>query len=109
MKLPQDAIIAAEKLTLYLLQWQPENDKSGFLARAGYELANWQQLAMDLRQQLLPLDAQLQETTRWGELHEIRGRLTGPNGVALRVVTTWMKEPQTTLTKFITLFPDKRA
>lgn len=36
MKLPSDAIIAIEKITNYLLQWRPENDKSQILAQAGY-------------------------------------------------------------------------
>ena len=36
MKLPADAVIAREKLTRYLLRKLPENDKSGFLAMAGY-------------------------------------------------------------------------
>jgi hypothetical protein len=30
-----------------------------------------------------------------GRVVEIRGALTGPNGVALPVVTIWMKETQT--------------
>lgn len=40
MKLPSDAHIAQEKLTRYLLQPRPEDDKSAFLARAGYTLDN---------------------------------------------------------------------
>ncbi len=38
MKLPQDAIIAEAKITRYLLQWKPEDDKSKFLSQAGYEM-----------------------------------------------------------------------
>jgi hypothetical protein len=34
--LPQDAIIAEEKLTKYLLVPLPKDDKSKFLAMAGY-------------------------------------------------------------------------
>ena len=44
MKLVQDAEIAPEKLTRYLLVKRPVGDKSEFLKRAGYALDNWQQL-----------------------------------------------------------------
>ncbi len=42
--LPQDSIIAESKLTQYLLVPLPKDDKSKFLAQAGYTLDNWQQL-----------------------------------------------------------------
>jgi hypothetical protein len=42
--LAQEAIIAEEKLTKYLLVPLPKDDKSQFLARAGYTVDNWQQL-----------------------------------------------------------------
>jgi hypothetical protein len=61
----------------------------------------------DIREQLLPLDAQLTEQTEYGPKFRIRGTLTGPNGRALRVVTVWMREEATNQTKFVTLFPDK--
>lgn len=32
MKLPESTIISGEKITDYLLKWQPDNDKSQFLA-----------------------------------------------------------------------------
>jgi len=37
MRLPLNAIIAMRKVTEYLLRWRPEDDKSTFLAKAGYE------------------------------------------------------------------------
>jgi hypothetical protein len=40
MKLPGDAVIANDKLVRYLLKWRPENDKSLYLAQAGYTAAN---------------------------------------------------------------------
>jgi hypothetical protein len=107
MRLSDDAIIANEKVTGYLLKWRVENDKSKFLALAGYDLSNWEQLITDIRQQILPLDASLSERTPYGDMYEIRGALTGPNGAELQVVTIWMIEKHTNITKFITLFPDK--
>jgi hypothetical protein len=40
VKIPPDAIIAPEKPDRYLLVPLARNDKSGFLAQAGFALAN---------------------------------------------------------------------
>jgi len=109
VKLPRDALIAAEKLTRYLLVNRPVGDKSEFLEKAGYTLENWQHLEQDLREQLLSRDAVLIERTEYGELFEIRGSLVGPKGVVLGVRTVWMRERESGVTKFITLYPDKRS
>ena len=47
------AAIAPTKLTKYLLIWRDADDKSKFLAQAGYGQENWQQLQADLRNQTL--------------------------------------------------------
>jgi hypothetical protein len=108
MKLHADTIIAPAKLTHYLLIFRPVDDKSKFLARAGYSLENWQQLESDIRSQILPLEAMpSDEVNRFGDMYEIRGSLTGPNGWSLRVITIWMIEYATGQTKFITLYPNK--
>lgn len=110
MKLPPDAIIATAKLTRYLLVWRYADDKSQFLAQAGYGQDNWQQLEANLRNQILPLDAvRSDEPNQFGDVYEIRGVLSGVNGVNLAVVTIWMVEYETQQTKFITLYPDKEA
>jgi hypothetical protein len=110
MKLSIDSMIAPAKLTNYLLVFRPVDDKSKFLAQAGYSLENWQQLEADLRSQLLPLDAVLSsEPNQFGDVYEIQGNLTGVNGVSLKVVTIWMTEYETGQTKFITLYPNKEV
>lgn len=85
MKLPSNPIIAAEKLTRYLLVQREFDDKSQFLRQAGYTLENWEQLEQDLRLQVLPNDAVLIEQTVYGNIFEIRASLTGPNGQTLCV------------------------
>ena len=109
MKLLEDAVITPEKITEYLLKWQPDNDKSKFLARAGYSSDNWRRLLEDIRTQILPMEAELMRKTAYGDLFRIRGKLRGPNGVSLKVITIWMKEDASRQTKFITLFPDKEG
>jgi hypothetical protein len=107
MKLPADTIIARRKLDEYLLRFRREDDKSGFLALAGYRLENAHVLMRDIREQLLPMDAELFERTEYGPKYRIRGELTGPNGTVLRVLSIWMRENATGETKFVTLVPDK--
>ncbi len=107
MKLPANAIIASGKLNEYLLRHRDEDDKSGFLALAGYTLQNSDRLINDIRSQLLPLDAEFFDLTDYGPKYRIRGTLSGPNGRVLRVVSIWMKEDATGETKFVTLFPDR--
>jgi hypothetical protein len=108
VKLPEDVMIAPAKLNRYLLIWRPADDKSKFLASAGYTIDNWPQLEADLRRQILPLNAVLsQETNRFGQVYEICGNLVGPNGTSLAVVTIWMMEFGTGVVKFITLYPDR--
>ena len=107
MKLPADTIIAPNKLKQYLLRLRVEDDKSQFLGLAGYTLTDADRLLRDIREQVLPLDAEFYEETEYGSKYRIRGTLTGPNGRILRVVTIWMKENATNQVKFVTLFPDK--
>jgi len=108
MKLPQDAIISSEKLKGYLLAPRKRNDKSKWLSQEGYILENWRTLENDLRNQLLTKDASFLESSAYGELYEVRGTLKGPAGKGLPVCTIWMTETETKITKFITMYPDKR-
>ena len=107
MKLSSNTLIAPEKLTQYLLIPRRRNDKSRWLAQAGYTIKNWQLLEKDLRKQILSLAAIPIENTRYGQMYEIKGNLTGPNGKTLAVCTIWMTETATGDTKFITMYPEK--
>ncbi len=109
MKLHRNSIITREKITNYLLKWQPDNDKSQFLARAGYSMDNWQRLLEDIRTQILPVEAELMRKTAYGKLFRIRGKLMGPTGDSLKIITVWMTEHASGHTKSIILFPDKEG
>jgi hypothetical protein len=107
MKLPANSLIPLEKVTRYLLVPLTRADKSAFLARGGYTLANAERLMQDIRAQMLALDALPAGINQFGQYYEIRGALRGPSGVALRVKTIWMREHLSEVTRFITLLPDK--
>ncbi len=108
MKLPPDTLIARRKIIDYLLVSRPEDDKSGFLAKAGYVPETADQLLTDLRMQLLALEARLLEADEYGVKYMIRGKLTGPNGRTLRVVSIWTVEHVGGKAKFVTLYPEKK-
>ena len=107
MRLPPDTLIARRRVSEYLLVWRPEDDKAAFLARAGYAAETADRLLADLRTQLLPLEARVLERGEYGTKYEIQGKLTGPNGRTLRVVSIWMIEQAGGQAKFVTLYPDK--
>ena len=107
MKLSSETVISSEKIKDYLLVFRKRNDKSQWLAQAGYTLKNWRALEYDLRNQILSLDAIPTDNTQYGQICEMRVVLTGTNGRIIRVCTVWMSEYQTNSTKFITMFPDK--
>ena len=107
MKFPDDAIIARVKVTDYLLTRRIEDDKSNFLAQAGYTREHADRLQDDLRS-LLELEAEFVQKTAYGDKYQICGTLTGPNGRPLRVTCIWMVEQATGKTKFVTLYPDKK-
>jgi hypothetical protein len=107
MKLSPDAVIATAKVAHYLLRFLDEDDKSQFLALAGYTADDPDRLIRDIREQLLPLDAELIGPTEYGTKYCIRGTLRGPNDRELRVVSIWMTVEAAGVTKFLTLYPDK--
>jgi len=108
MKLPSTVIISSDKIRLYLLSPRKRNDKSKWLANAGYKLENWKQFERDIRLQILTLEASMTEETKYGKMYEIKGKLTGPNGKTLHIRSIWMNEKETKLFKFITIFPNKK-
>jgi hypothetical protein len=84
MKLSPDAVIAYEKVRDYLLEWRAENDKSLFLARAGYTKKDFERLADDIREQLLSLDANYEESTEYGQMFSITGWIPQRNALESR-------------------------
>lgn len=107
MKLSENALIPTEKLTNYLLARRARNDKSGYLARAGYSSSNWQVLEHDLRRLVQLRDAESAGQNEFGELFIVRGELLGPNNSSLNVKTVWIQLSETSETRFVTLVPDE--
>jgi hypothetical protein len=106
MRLPSDAIIPRDKLTGYLLVPQVKNDKSKFLAQAGFTPDNPDDLEAAIRRILAENDAVQDREDEYGISYRVSGALVGPDG-NLAVITVWMYGTKEQNYRFITLKSDK--
>ena len=90
MRIPNDAIIPPEKLTKYLLAPRPWDDKSKFLARAGFSQGNPEILENAIREMAASCEAVEDGSNPYGTFFRVVGLLKGPSGASLRVVQIWL-------------------
>ena len=110
MKLsPNTAIVAAEKLRDYLLNFEnPDGEsKARFLAEIGYERGDWRRLENDLRDQHLTKDCVLGRKSIYGQKYEIVAPLVGPNGGERWIRSVWIVRRNETQARLVTLIPEK--
>jgi len=109
MKIPVERLsIPEDKLTRYLLVSRDENDKSRWLAQAGFTIDNPDRLKDAIVQMVERFDAIKDRENEYGEFYRIVGNLVGANGVVLEAVSIWilLREDSDTY-QFITLKPEK--
>lgn len=109
MKVPADAIIPPEKLRDYLLVPRPSDDKSKFLAQAGFNRDNPHVLLGALRELAASVEADSNGTNDYGEFLRAEGEIIGPNGRKLSVVTIWLRWRTDGRVRFVTLKPLKET
>jgi hypothetical protein len=107
MKLSSNLVIQDEKITKYLLIYQPKSDKSGYLALAGYSLENWEVLKNDIIKAMEASEIAKVTQTNWGIQFEIKSEWYGPNGRLIKVITIWQQDEGSNSARFITLKPDR--
>jgi hypothetical protein len=107
LKIPEDSIVPEAKLTRYLLIERSRNDKSKFLAQAGFTQENPDELLAALRQLSRSCNATADRTDQYGIYYQVKGTLVGPNGISLNVVTVWLERQIDQQFQFVTLIPDK--
>ena len=105
VKIPEDSIVASEKLTRYLLVPRARNDKSKYLARAGFTLENPEALLKAIRFLSGTAEAVQAKTTEYGTFYRVHGELAGVNGVNISVIAVWLKRKVDGQFQFITLVP----
>lgn len=109
MQVPKDAIIPNEKITRYLLVLQARNDKSKFLARAGFTLKNPEELINAIRLLVEKEEAIEDRRNEYGVFYQVTGELVGVNGVNLSVTTVWLFRQIDQKFQFVTLKPHKET
>ncbi len=103
---PSDVVIPLEKLTEYLLVPRARNDKSKFLAQAGFTKENPADLEQAIRDLIARNNAVRERENRYGIFYSVRGELVSQSG-ALSVVTIWIVLTGDEKFRFVTLKPDK--
>lgn len=107
MRIPEDAIIPHDKITRYLLVQKARNDKSKFLAQAGFTLENPEALVAAIQLLVAVGEAVEDRSNEYGLFYQVAGELVGVNGVNLSVVTIWLQRQIDGKFHFITLKPLK--
>jgi hypothetical protein len=96
-----------EKLTRYLLVPREWDDKSKFLAQAGFTRENPHWLLTSIRELAVLAEAEEDRASEYGEFLRAEGELLGPNGSRLSVVTIWLRSRVDGRVRFVTLKPRK--
>lgn len=109
MKIPADAEIPDPKLTKYLLVLKPRNDKSKFLAQAGFTEQNPEALEEAIRKLIDLVEAVEDGENDYGFFYRIDGVLVGVNQSCLSVTTIWIQRKIDNKFQFVTLKPFKES
>ncbi len=102
-----DAIIPDAKISNYLLKYRDKDDKSKFLAQAGFTKDNPEKLKLAIYQLMETVNAIEDDTNEYGTFYRIEGELIGVNQRNLSVITIWLKRKIDNQFQFITLKPKK--
>ncbi|MBD1866609.1 hypothetical protein H6F95_04660 [Cyanobacteria bacterium FACHB-471] len=108
MKIPDDAIIPDSKLIQHLLIYKVRNDKSKFLAQAGFTLDNSDKLRSAIQSLTKSGEAIEDGTNEYGIFYRVEGELIGVNGIKLPVVIIWLQRQIDNQFQFVTLKPLKK-
>lgn len=109
MRIPEDLIIPDAKITRYLLVPKARNDKSKFLAQAGFTQENSEALKAAIQMQAVAREAIEDRSNEYGTFYQVEGDLVGANGVNLSVVTVWLQRQIDGKFQFVTLKPRKET
>jgi hypothetical protein len=91
VRIPADAIIPDDKLTRYLLVYKARNDKSKFLAQAGFTQENPEASRAAIQVVVELGEAVEDRANEYGTFYQAEGELIGTNEVNLPVTTIWLQ------------------
>jgi hypothetical protein len=105
MKLSDDLIIPDSKISQYLLIYREQDDKSKFLAQAGFAPSNPDQLKDAILELVETTEAIEDSRNEYGIFYRVEGNLKRSRDLA--VVTIWLERTIDKRVQFITLKPKK--
>lgn len=109
MRTPEDLIIPDAKISRYLLVQKARNDKSKFLAQAGFTQENPEALRIAIQSQAVATEAVEDRSNEYGIFYQVEGDLIGTNDVRLSVITIWLQRQIDGKFQFVTLKPRKES
>lgn len=109
MRISEDLIIPDAKISRYLLVQKARNDKSKFLAQAGFTQENPEALRIAIQSQAVATEAVEDRSNEYGIFYQVEGDLIGTNDVRLSVITIWLQRQIDGKFQFVTLKPRKES
>ena len=106
MRIPEDLIIPEAKITQYLLVLKTRNDKSRFLAQAGFTQENPEALTLAIQKLATDKEAIEEKSNEYGTFYQVKGELIGVNSISLSVTTVWLRRQMDGKFQFVTLKPN---
>ena len=107
MNIPDDAVIPDGKITHYILVLKAKDDKSQFLAQAGFTQNNPDLLKTSIRELANNVEAIPDIQNEYGQFFLVIGEITGLVDRQLLVTTVWLQRAIDQKFQFITLKPYK--
>jgi hypothetical protein len=92
-----------------LLAQKARNDKSKFLARAGFTQQNPEAPRVAIQSLARSVEAVEDQTNEYGTFYRVEGELVGAHGVNLSVTTIWLQRQIDGKFQFVTLKPRKES
>jgi len=109
MKIPPDAEMPVDKFTDYLLVDKEYNDKSKYLAKAGFTAKNYTKLIKEIQLLITNNEATIEKSNVYGTFYRVDGIINGFNNVSIPVTRIWLERKIDNRFQFITLIPGKRG
>jgi hypothetical protein len=109
VRIPENPTIPDAKIVRYLLVHKIRNDKSKFLAQAGFTQRNPNALKVALQLQAVATDAIEDTTNEYGTFYRVISDLVGTNGVRLSIISVWLRKPVDGHFQFVTLKPFRES
>lgn len=98
MRILENTVIPDSKLTQYLLVEKARNDKSKFLAQAGFTIENLGYLRSAIQDLVKNNPATIDGYNEYGTFYQVQGELRGTNNIGLAVITVWLeRQPDGTI------------